>query len=310
MSNVQRSFWRIGVTAGFLLLVGCASGPQTKSANQYSELYSGKSELTFSTLMPVESAAEGVARGDKAYAEGKLDLAVFEYIRSLELDPSNAETFFKIGTINFHKNELVKAESAFRLTLARNSAHAGALEGLGLILLQKRDYDQAQEALELAIKHDQRRWKSFSALGILADLRGHFVEARYRYDAALRLSPHNPQIHTNLGYSYYLAGEWRKAESEYSAALAADPTHERAWRNLGQLQTRRGHYEEAYEAFTHGMDEAAAYNTMGYICMNEGQYARAESFFKQAARTSPSYHVAANENLAQLQRLRNQAKRQ
>lgn len=306
MSTLTHNGWRTGLLAGLLVLAGCASGPQTKNGNQYADLYDGKSELTFSTLMPVDSAEQGIARGDKAYAEGNLDLAVFEYLRSLELDPKNGETFYKIGSINQQKNALAKAESAFRLALARNPTHAGALEGLGLILLQQRDYTQAREMLGLATKHDLRRWKSFNALGILADLRGDFVNARFNYDAALRLSPRNAQVHNNLGYSFYLHGDWELAESEYRAALDADPQHERAWRNLGQLHTRRGRYEEAFDAFTRNMDAAAAYNTMGYICMREGQLERAETFFNKASRISPSYHVAANDNLEQLRRLRGQ----
>lgn len=309
MSTTMRRVWWVGLIAGLLVLTGCAGGLQTKPVNQYSGLYSGKSELTFSTLMPVESAEEGIARGDSAYAEGKLDLAVFEYIRSLELDPDNADTFYKIGAINLHKQALKKSESAFRLSLERNHEHAGSLEGLGLILLQQRDYEQAWTMFGLATKYDLNRWKSFNALGILADLRGDFIKARYHYDAALRLSPRNAQVRSNLGYSYYLAGDWDKAESEYHAALNADPGHERAWRNLGQLQTRRGRYDEALDVFTHAMDEADAYNTMGYICMSDGKYECAEKYFKKAARTSPSYHVTANENLAQVRRLKKQDKR-
>lgn len=296
--------WRVGMLAVFLILTGCAGGPQDKPSNRYSGLYSGKSELSFSTLMPIESAEEGVARGDKAYTEGKLDLAVFEYIRSLELDPDNADIFYKIGAINLHKKAMKKAESAFRLSLARKPEHAGALEGLGLILLERRDYKQAREVFELATKYDLHRWKSYNALGILADLSSDFVTARNYYEAALRLSPRNAQVLNNLGYSYYLAGNWDKAESQYRAALNANPQHERAWRNLGQLQTRRGRYEEAFDIFTHEMDEADAYNTMGYICMSDGKYDRAETYFRKAARTSPSYYVAANENLAQVRRLR------
>lgn len=304
MFLITRSTRRLALMASLLVISGCASGPQTRSDGQYSDLYSGVSELSFSTLMPIESAEEGVTRGDKAYAEGKVDLAVFEYIRSLELDPGNADTFYKIGSINFQKKAMKKAESAFRLSLERNPEHAGSLEGLGLILMQRRDYKNARETLRLATKHDSQRWMSYNALGILADLRGDYVVARYYYDAALHVSPRNAQVYNNLGYSYYLTGNWDKAENQYYLALNADPKHERAWRNLGQLYTRREHYEEAFDAFTHNMDEAAAYNTIGYICMTVGRLEKAEAFFNKAVRTSPSYYVAANENLKQLRRLR------
>lgn len=309
MCITPRAVWRSILLAGMLILAGCTGGPQAKAVNPYTSLYSGTSELTFATLLPVASAAEGVARGERALAEGKTDLALFEYIRAAELEPDNADIFYKIGAINLQKNAPNKAQSAFKLALARDPQHAGALEGLGLLLLQQRDYAGARDRLERATQNDPQRWKSFNALGILADLRGDFAAARTYYEAALLASPRNALIRNNLGYSRYLAGDWAGAEREYRAALNLAPRYERAWFNLGQLYTRHGRYDQAFDSFSRAMDQAAAYNAVGYICMSEGQYQCAEKFFRQAARTSPSYHVAANENLEQLRRLRGQQQR-
>ncbi|MBD3656834.1 MULTISPECIES: tetratricopeptide repeat protein [Marinobacter] len=294
-----------GLAAVFtaLALAGCASGPQAVTENPYSELYEGKSELAFSTLMPVSSAEEAIVRGDAAYRSGNLDQAVFEYIRSLELKPDNAEVFYKIGAINLHKQAHTKAASAFRLALEQDAKHPGALEGMGLMLMQQRDYEQARGMLEAAVAADDRRWQAYNGLGILADLRGDFPEARDYYDKALGISPRNARIHNNLGYSLYLVGHYNRAEYQYHAALSIDPWHERAWRNLGQLYTRLGRYDEALDVFSKAMDEADAWNTMGYIRMSEGDYKQAEEFFRKAAKVSPSYHETANDNLAQVRRL-------
>lgn len=294
---------RAGSLMAILALAGCAAGPGVKSGETYTDLYEGKSELTFSTMMPVESAEEAVARGDAAYRRGQVDEAVFEYIRSLELDPDNADTFYKIGTINLHKQVHDKAASAFRLALEREEKHAGALEGLGLMLMKEREYEQAQELLEQSVAAENTRWQAHNALGIMADLRGDFPEAREHYDRALAIAPRSPRLHNNLGYSYYLIGHWARAENQYRAALNLAPRHERTWRNLGQLYTRLERYDEALEALITVMSEADAWNTMGYIRMAEGDYRQAETFFSKAARASPSYHVTSNENLAQVRRL-------
>lgn len=286
-----------------LTLYGCASSQTVESGNSYTELYEGTSELTFSTLMPVESAEEAIARGDAAYRRGDVDEAVFEYIRSLELDPDNADTLYKVGTINLHKEADNKAASAFRLALEQNADHPGALEGLGLMLMKQREYEQARAMLEKAVEADSNRWQAWNALGIMADLRGDFNSALDYYDRALALSSRNAKLHNNLGYSYYLIGKWDRAEHQYQTALGIDPRHERAWRNLGQLYTRLERYDEAQEAFAKIMNEADALNTMGYIRMAEGDYPQAEVFFARAAKVSPSYHVTSNENLAQVRRL-------
>ncbi|MEQ9546197.1 MAG: tetratricopeptide repeat protein [Marinobacter sp.] len=286
-----------------LFLAGCAANPAIKSGSNYKELYEGASELTFSTLMPVESAEEAIARGDAAYRRGKVDEAVFEYIRSLELDPDNADTFYKIGAINLHKEANNKAASAFRLALKKDAKHPGALEGLGLMMMKQREYDQARTMLEQAVEADSNRWQALNALGIMADLHGEFTDARNYYDRALLVAPRNVKLHNNLGYSYYLIGHWERAESQYQTALGLAPGHERTWRNLGQLYTRLERYDEAQEAFSKVMSEADALNTMGYIRMAEEDYRQAEVFFQKAAKASPSYHVKSNENLEQVRRL-------
>lgn len=286
----------------FAFLAGCASTP-TGPDSDFSGLYSGKSELTFSTLMPIESAAEGIARGDAARARGELDQAIFEYIRTLELEPENPESFYKIGAINLQKEELGKAHTAFQSALEHDPDHAGALEGMGLVLMQMRQPDRARLVLEKAVSLDPKLGKAHNALGILADLRGDFDNAGKHYNDALMLSPLSARIQNNLGYSHYLAGQWDLAERAYLSALNVDPWHKRAWQNLGQLYTRQERYDEALEVLTEVMSEAEALNTMGYICMNGEKFEAAERFFTRAAEASPSYYVTANENLEQVRRL-------
>ncbi|MBW7469755.1 tetratricopeptide repeat protein [Marinobacter sp. M216] len=283
-------------------LAGCASTPAGPDSD-FSGLYSGKSDLTFSTLMPIESAAEGIARGDAARARGELDQAIFEYIRTLELEPNNPESFYKIGAINLQKEELTKAHTAFQSALENDPDHAGALEGMGLVLMQMRQPERARIVLEKAVSLDPKLGKAHNALGILADLRGDFGRAAEHYNDALMLSPLSARLQNNLGYSHYLSGEWDLAERAYLAALNVDPWHQRAWRNLGQLYTRQERYDEALEVLTEVMSEAEALNTMGYICMSGERLEDAEKFFTRAAQASPSYYVTANENLEQVRRL-------
>jgi Flp pilus assembly protein TadD len=74
--------------------------------------------------------------------------------------------------------------------------------------------------------------------------------------------------------------------------------------NLGLLYTRREKYSDAYNSFRRVLDEAEAINNMGYICLMEGHYDIAERLFQAAIEKSPSYFVAANENLKTVAELR------
>ena len=291
-----------GVAMTLAVMVGCASNP-TPAGKDYSGLYSGKSELTFSTLMPIGSAEEGIARGDSALARGEPDQAIFEYIRTLELEPDNAEVFYKIGSINLQKGELTKAHSAFQKALERDPEHSRSLEGMGLVLMQIRQPEQARIVLEQAVSLNETLGRAHNALGILADLRGEFGQASVHYENALRLSPLSARIQNNLGYSHYLAGRWNLAERAYLSTLNIDPRYKKAWQNLGQLYARQERYDEALDALTEVMTKAEALNVVGYICMNAGKLEDAERFFRYATEASPSYYVAANQNLEQVRRV-------
>ena len=64
---------------------GCASQPSEQRGargvkggrESASQLYAGAPTIVHSTEYPITSAADGIERGDEAYREGKLDLAVY-----------------------------------------------------------------------------------------------------------------------------------------------------------------------------------------------------------------------------------------
>ena len=101
-----------------------------------------------------------------------------------------------------------------------------------------------------------------------------------------------------MGYSCYMADDMEVAELLFKKAVAIDPDYKVAWRNLALVHVRRGEYEEALSILTKKVeDEAAAYNTVGYLSMLDGKHRTAEVFFNKAIELSPTYFKAANENL-------------
>jgi tetratricopeptide (TPR) repeat protein len=81
---------------------------------------------------------------------------LFEYVRALELDDKNPETFYKVGQIHAGRGNLELARLAYQKAIELSKTHAGALEGLGLVLLQTRNYAQARELLTQAANRTVR----------------------------------------------------------------------------------------------------------------------------------------------------------
>lgn len=292
---------RVALSAVLLGVAGCATTPAHEdSGGRYNQLFDEQLKVLFATQFPVNTAQEAMKKGDEAMRNGYTDLALFNYIRALELDANSYEALYKIGSIHEKRGNRRLAELAYRWTLKLSENHAGAWEGVGLMLLEKRQYDPAEKALRKAVQADPRRWRAHNALGVIADLKKKYQKADAYYRAALHVVPNSPRVLNNLGYSKYLAGDWNDAERLFEMALNYDPQYERAWMNLGLLHTRFGRYDKALRAFRRVMDEPSAYNNVGYVCMLDGNDKMAETFFRKAIQLSASYYPAANENLKRI----------
>lgn len=287
------------------LLAGCAQLPGKASVNDdYAALLGGRSDLPYATEFPVGSAAEATAKGDAALAGGDIDRALFEYIRALRKEGSNAEVLYKIGSIHAARNNTELAELAYRKALASDPRHAGALAGLGLLLTRQREYAEAERNLNAALRVNPRLARAHNGLGVLADINRDYPRAQRHYQEALAIAPRSPVLHNNLGYSRYLGKDDAGAITEFKQALELSPSYALAWRNLGLVYTKQRRYAEALDAFGKVQDTPKAYNDVGYVAMLAGRLDDAESFFDQAARLSPEYYSLAEENAKRVQALK------
>lgn len=239
-------------------------------------------------------------RAAAASKAGKADEALYYFVKALEIDPANTTALTGVGHIHRDKGNYELAEVAYRLVLKGAPRHAEALEGLGLVKLDTHAYPAAAAALNAAIMADPKRWRAHNALGLIASQAGHHSEAQNHYAAALRLQPGNPEVLNNLGYAKYLAQDWSGALDAFEAALDSDPRYEPAWMNKGLVLARQGNEKAALAAFRRILNDADAYNDLGYIYLLQGDTDKAHELFEKAIHASPTYHEKANENLRRL----------
>ena len=318
-------------------LVGCASNQSKPDKVDDNSLYEGRSTVTFSSLPVAETPEEGIALGDQQLRAGEFDKALYMYIQAMQLDETNTEALYKIGQIHLDRGITGKAIQAFEGVVSRDPDHIQGNEALGMIYLKANRFDEANRFFTRSVDADRARIQAevedaqksddlseeeiaevsksieadrqspahaYNGLGVVADLRGEHSTAQSLYDLSLQIRPNAAITLNNKGYSYYLTKEWDKAERAYKAALRADPKSIQAWRNLGLLYARQENYVSALTAFEQVMDSANAHNDIGYICLLEGKYQRAEYYFDRAMTLSPTYYEKAHENLKLTQRLR------
>jgi len=294
--------WRIAPLI-VLLLAGCATQPADEAAqaaakgdkDTASQLYAGEPSVVHATEFPVESAADGIRRGDEAWRAGKLDLAVYLYVQSLAFDATQADPFLRIGAVHEQLGNRGIAEKAYELALERDPKSAGGSERLGLLYLQDGRNEDAEKLLARAIALEPSRWRSYNGLGVLADRRNDFQAAIGYYDQALAIDPKAASAMNNRGYSRFLSGDLPGAEADLKAAIRLGATGG-VWTNLGKVQAKQGRYPDALESLLKEMDLAHAYNLLGESAMESGDYSRAKRYFESAISEAPRYYEAAHRN--------------
>jgi Tfp pilus assembly protein PilF len=289
------------------VLAGCASAPTTSgdaSTRRKSDLYEGAPQTIFATELPVESAEEARARAAAALDDRNTDLALYMYIRAVELDASDSDSLYNIGTIHGRRGNTALATKAYARAVYVNPEHARALEELGLAYLDARDMAQAEAMLDRAVTADRGLWRAHNALGVIDDTRGNYARATSHYDEALKLRPGTASILNNRGYSRYLVQAWDAAEADFLAAVAADPEYDRAWHNLGLVYARQHKYAIAVRTLSRVMEAHVASNDIGYIAMLDRDYTAAATLFAEAIRLSPRYYKTAEDNTVELRRRR------
>lgn len=139
----------------------------------------------------------------KFQLEGKYDAAIEQYVKAIEINPTDPSLHYNIGTAFQAKEDFEHAQKAYRKSLE--------LDPL---------YKKPTEALELLDKQiNLKKAKDLLSRGIELQNSGNFQEAITTYLAAISITPQNAQLYYNLGTAYQRSGDLTSAISQYQRAL-------------------------------------------------------------------------------------------
>ncbi|WP_165310391.1 tetratricopeptide repeat protein [Vibrio ziniensis] len=307
------------------MLTACASEPENQAKSFDSELYDGRPVETFNADAAPLTEVEAIKRGDYALRQNNSDLALYEYIRSLEFPNSkySDKTLYTIGRIHQSRGNFQLAERAYLLALENNPDNVKVLEQLGSNYSKQRKVDEGRSYFLRAINADQVRLSSrkslnddssvtdidalssdnsspalaYIGLGVLDDVKAQHDTAQALYAQALKIDPKSFKALMNMGYSYYMSGNYGDASRFTLAALEQDPNNDKALNNLALIHLAKGEAQRALNVFMRRMDPPEALNNVGYFLMLQGKPEEAIPYLQQAIDKKPSYYKLANENL-------------
>lgn len=181
-----------------LALVGCKHVPTEKERNS--------SEIHYNL-------------GIQAQNDGRIQEALSEFQRAVELDPDNADARNALGIIlHLSFSRPAEAVEHYQKALEVRPNFSEARTNLGNVYLDQGRYDEAIKLYEQ----------------VLNDM--------------LYPTPYIAQ--SNLGWAYFKKGDSEKALENIKAAVTLNPGFCRGYQNLGFIYEQKGNTEESCRQFT------------------------------------------------------------
>lgn len=241
-------------------------------------------------------AMQHLQAGIEAYKQQHLDIAIAEFRRATELDPTQAAGFLNLGQAYLQNHQNGEAIGPLKQALVLNPELPAAQQLLGYALL-------AEGYAAESIPHLEKVHE-FGALGIAQIESGQPSEAVTNLQKALAQSPNDPDLiyylsqasemlsrrlvdtlliaypdsdraHQSRAQSYFVLRQLPQAEKEYQQALALRPDVPGLHLELGEVYAASSQWSEAEEQFRAEIalqpaNAEAAFH-LGDVFMQEGK---------------------------------------
>jgi tetratricopeptide (TPR) repeat protein len=236
-----------------------------------------------STQMQNE-AAQHMEAGRKAETERHFDVAVVEFRKVTELDPSFAAGFVSLGQACMEQHDYAAAIAPLKHALDLDANLAPAHQLLGYALLVR---GYAAEAIpHLQAAHEQ------SALGIAQIETGQFAEAIANLQAALQQRPNDPDLLYYLGRASGLL-----SKQSIDTLLTSSPDSPRAHQAMAENYFVLRRMPEAEKEYTEALklrpDVPEVHLELGEVYASASQWPKAEAEFRAQAEREPGNAEAA-----------------
>ena len=223
-----------------------------------------------------ELAQEANSKGKHLLDAGKIDEAIQELTRAIELNPNNAFAYLYRGSAWLKKSEFNKATEDYTKAIELNPNDA------------KDNFDNDDEKIKL---NDDEKTEFFDALK--EDDTDKVIEI---LDKLIKEDPNNPIYYT----AYVLRGVYQnepdKAIEDYTKAIELKPDDAPAYRNRGEAWNGKKEHDKAIEDFNKVIElkpnDAEAYNNRGIAWRDKGEHDKAIEDYTKAIELKPDYAEA------------------
>jgi tetratricopeptide (TPR) repeat protein len=194
--------------------------------------------------------------------------------------------------------------STIKNDLETNPSDANSYFLLGSVYLDIGDYNSAIEALRKCLSLNRQYYKARVALASAYKSLGQEESAISEYLSLAQSSP-SPMLQNVIGVSYYEHGDVASAIDHFKKALDENRSYEPARRNLYSVYLNNGNelinsktYDEAIKLLQDGLkifpDKPEILNTLGVAYSETGRFEEALALYNQAILINPGFTNAKN----------------
>ena len=212
-------------------------------AESYIQLYYRSGESDLSLIKQAAALAEKAllvdARSPKAhkaiasvyFAQGKIDEAVEEIERAIDMEPEYARAWLNLGSSWLELGAKEKAIGVFKQVIELNNdslATAIAYFNIACIKAADEEHAQALNNYNLALKFLPGYFNIHYGMGVALMNQGKDLDATMAFKEACRLKPDYAASWQGLASAYYRIGNETEGKKAYETALRLDPDIEDA----------------------------------------------------------------------------------
>jgi len=152
-------------------------------------------------------------------AVGELNKAISVYQRTIELDPTDADSYLNLGLLAWKMKMYEVSEKFFRIFLTMKPESSSGVINLAGTLRDQGRLEDAVDLLKMELFKKPEEHELWNSLGTVVMEQGKYEEAVTFYEETLRLKPDYARGYHNMGYTVHHLGKTQEAHDCYSEGL-------------------------------------------------------------------------------------------
>lgn len=244
------------------------------------------------------TAVDYLYRGDRKRREGKLDEAIQEYCKAIEVDPDYAEPYISRGIMYGNQGKYEQSITDFSEAIRCDSSLSHAFYNRALCYKYSEKYHEAISDNTAAIRLNPSYISAYINRGNCYAKLEQYDHAIHDYDKAIELDSSNAMPYSNRGNCYGELKQIERAIQDYDKAIELDSNYAVAYYNRGNRYSDWKQYERAIQDYDKAIEldpsYAAAYYNRGNCYDILEQYELAIQDYDKAIELDPNDATAYN----------------